>query len=82
MGIENFRYNNINDQYSLSFSQTPGLGLEEIVLYDKNDLKNNLRVEYAKYDYSFDLCRVKGAFASHNTRHDHWRYYLSINDFC
>ena len=76
MGIGNFRYNKINDQYSLSFSQTTGLGLEEIVLYDKNDLKNNLKGKYAKYDYSFDLCRVKGAFASHDTRHDHWRYYL------
>lgn len=76
MGIGNFRYNKIGDQYSLSFSQAPGLGLEEIVLYDKNDLKNNLKGEYTKYDYSFDLCRVNGAFASHDTRHDHWRYYL------
>lgn len=76
MGIGNFRYNKINDQYSLSFSQAPGLGLEEIVLYDKNDLKNNLKGEHAKYDYSFDLWRVQGAFASHDTRFNNWRYYL------
>ena len=77
MGILNFRYNKINDHYSISFSQWLDLGsLEEIVLYDKNNLKNNLKGEYARYDYKFDLCRVKGAFASHDTRYDHWRYYL------
>jgi len=77
MGILNFQYNKINDHYSLSFSQWLELSsLEEIVLYDKNNLKNNLTGEFAKYDYSFDLCRVKGAFANHDTRHDHWRYYL------
>ena len=77
MGIGDFRYNKINDHYSLSFSQWLYLGsLEEIVLYDKNNLKNNLTGEFAKYDYSFDLCRVKGAFASHDTRYDNWRYYL------
>jgi len=76
MGIGDFRYNKINNYYSLSFSQTPSLGLEEIVLYDKNDLKNNLGGKFAKYDYSLDLWRVKGAFASHDTRYDNWRYYL------
>ena len=76
MGIDDFRYNKINDSYSLSFSQWLDVGsLEEIVLYDKNNLKNNLTGEFAKYNYSFDLCRVKGAFASHDTRYDYWRYY-------
>jgi hypothetical protein len=77
MEILNFRYNKINDRYSISFSQWLDLGsLEEIVLYDKNNLRNNLKGEFAKYDYRFDLCRVKGAFASYDTRHHHWRYYL------
>ena len=77
MGIDKFRYNKINDQYSISFSQWLDLGsLEEIVLYDKNDLKNNLKGEFAKYNYQFDLCRVKGAFASHDTKYNNWRYYL------
>jgi hypothetical protein len=77
MGIENYRYTKINDHYSLSFSQWKDLGsLEEIVLYDKNNLKDNLIGEFAKYDYSLDLHRVKGAFASHDTRYDNWRYYL------
>lgn len=76
MGIGDFRYNKIDNYYSLSFSQTPLLGLEEIVLYDKNNLKDNLTGAFAKYDYSVDLWRVKGAFASHDTRYDNWRYYL------
>lgn len=76
MGILSFRYNKINDHYSLSFSQWLELGsLEEIVLYDKNHLRNNLTGEFAKYDYSFDLCRVKGAFARYDTRYNHWQYY-------
>ena len=76
MGIGEFRYNKINDNYSLSFSQWLDLGsLEEIVLYDKDDLKNNLAGESAKYDYKVDLWRAKGAFASHDTRYSNWRYY-------
>lgn len=77
MGIQNFRYNKIDDHYSISFSQWLDLGsLEEIVLYDKNNLRSNLKGAFASYDYKFDLCRVKGAFASHDTRYDNWRYYL------
>ncbi|MEJ7738153.1 MAG: hypothetical protein WKF97_12060 [Chitinophagaceae bacterium] len=77
MGIRPFRYNKINDHYSISFSQWLELGsLEEIVLYDKNDIRNNLEGPYAIYDYKFDLCRVQGASASHDTGYDHWRYYL------
>lgn len=76
MGIGDFRYIKINDDYSLSFSQWLQVGsLEEIVLYDKNDLKNNLTGEYTKYDYSVDLWRIKGAFANHETRYQNWRYY-------
>lgn len=76
MGILNIRYNKINDQYSLSFSQWLELGsLEEIVLYDKSDLRNNLKGHYAAYDYGFDLCRIKGAFAVHDTRYTNWQYY-------
>jgi hypothetical protein len=76
MGIENFRYNKINDRYSISFSQWLDLGsLEEIVLYDKNNLRNNLPGEFLKYDYSFDLSRIKGAFASYEAGYGHWRYY-------
>jgi len=58
-----------------TFFQKMELTLEEIVLYDKNDLKNKLSGEFAKYDYSSDLWRVKGAFSSHGTRHNNWRYY-------
>lgn len=76
MGIHRFRYNKINGQYSLSFSQWLDLGsLEEIVVYDKTDLAGNLTGPYAAYDYSFDLCRIKGAFAKGNTGHSNWKYY-------
>jgi hypothetical protein len=76
MGIEKFRYNKINDRYSISFSQWLDLAsLEEIVLYDKNNLRNNLPGEFLKYDYSFDLSRIKGAFASYETDFEHWKYY-------
>ena len=76
MGILHFRYNRIEDRYSVSFSQWLEIGsLEEIVLYDKTNLRNNLQGEYAKYNYGLDLWRVHGAFASYETGHDHWRYY-------
>lgn len=76
MGILNYRYNKINESYTLSFSQWLEYGsLEVIVLYDKNNIKNNLTGELARYDYNFDLCRIKGAFASHDTEYG-WRYYL------
>src|SRR5687767_9737759 len=77
MGIKNFRYNHINGHYSLSFSQWLDFGsLEELVLYDKNNLRNNLTGPYADYDYKFDLCRVQGASAVHETGQDHWKYFL------
>ena len=76
MGIGEFRYNKIDDSYSLSFSQWLHVGsLEEIVLYDKSDLKDNLTAKFPKYDYNVDLWRIKGAFASHDTRYSKWRYY-------
>lgn len=76
MGIDKFRYNRINDQYSLSFSQWLDWGsLEEIALYDKSNLRNNLTGNYAFYDYQFDLWRVKGAFAVYDTKHPDWQYY-------
>jgi len=78
MGIDNFRYNKIENSYSISFSQWLELGsLEEIVLFDKSDLRHNLPGLYSKYDYSLDLCRAKGAFAGHDTKYDNWRYYHS-----
>jgi len=76
MGITDFRYNQIGDRYSISFSQWLELGaLEEIVLYDKDNLRNNLTGEFATYDYAFDLCRIKGAFESYDTQYSNWRYY-------
>ncbi len=76
MGISGFRYNKIGENYSLSFSQWLHLGsLEEIVLYDKNDLIDKFSAAPTKYDYKVDLWRIKGAFASHDTRYDNWRYY-------
>ncbi len=75
MGIGDFRYNKINDYYSLSFSQWRDLGsLEEIVLYDKNDIAK-MKEALPPYDYQLDLHRVKRAFATYNTRHSNWRYY-------
>jgi hypothetical protein len=77
MGISDFRYNQVGDRYSVSFSQWLELGsLEEIVLYDKDNLRSNLTDEFAKYDYAFDLCRIKGAFISYDTQYTNWRYYL------
>jgi len=76
MGAEGFRYHKIEDRYSLSFSQWLDLGsLEEIVMYDKDDLKNNLTGRYSNYSYKVDLWRVKGAFAIHTTKYDYWKYY-------
>lgn len=77
MGVLNYRYNKINEDYSLSFSQWLDWGsLEVIVLYDKNNLRNKLKGRYADWDYKFDLCRTKGAFASYDTKFKNWRYYL------
>lgn len=76
MGILGFRYNHINDRYSLSFSQWLEIGsLEQIVLYDQDNLRNNLTGEFARYDYQFDLCRVKGAFAVLPAGYPGWQYY-------
>lgn len=76
MGISQYRYNRINGQYSLSFSQWLDFGsLEEIVVYDKTDLANNLTGRYASYDYKFDLCRIKYSFARGETGHSNWKYY-------
>jgi hypothetical protein len=76
MGAGNFRYNRVNDQYSISFSQWLEWGsLEEIVLFDKNDLKNSYSGKFAKYDYQSDLCRANLAFANYDAGHKHWRYY-------
>jgi hypothetical protein len=76
MGVKKFRYNKIDDQYSISFSQWLEFGsLEEIVLYDKTNLRCKFIGIYAKYDYEFDLCRIKGAFAIYDTPHTDWRYY-------
>ncbi len=75
MGIQDFRYNKIKDYYSISFSQWLHLGsLEEIVLYDKNDVAK-MRDALPPYTYDHDLHRVKGAFANFDTRHSNWRYY-------
>lgn len=75
MGTGDFRYNKINDDYSLSFSQWLKLGsLEEIVLYDKNEIIKS-RDALPPYNYGLDLHRAKGAFAIYNTRHNNWRYY-------
>jgi len=77
MGILNFRYNYINEHYSISFSQWLEYGsLEEIVLYDKNDIRNNLPDQYASYDYKFDLCRIQGAFDNRKTKYTDWQYFL------
>ena len=77
MGITGFRYNRINDQYSLSFSQWLECGsLEDIVLFDKNNLRNKLEGRDAPYNYDFDLCRVKGAFAVRATGYTGWTRYL------
>ena len=77
MGVLNYRYNKINEDYSLSFSQWLEWGsLEVIVLYDKNNLRNKLKGRYAEWDYSFDLCRTNSAFASYDTKFKNWRYYL------
>lgn len=76
MGISGFRYNKINDHYSLSFSQWLHIGsLEEIVLYDKYNLRKNYEGRFAPYDYSLDLCRVNLTRLSYDTGKDFWRYY-------
>lgn len=76
IGISEYRYNRIDGQYSLSFSQWLDFGsLEEIVLYDKTDLAHRLTGRYAEYDYRFDLCRIKGAFSKGETRYSNWKYY-------
>jgi hypothetical protein len=76
MGIPGgFRYNKINGSYSLSFSQWLVWGsLEEIVLYDKSSLHKKI-YRLADYDYSLDLHRVNGAFATYDTDYADWAYY-------
>ena len=77
MGVDNnFRYNKINDHYSLSFSQWLAVGsLEEIVLYDKGKVANEMSPGLGQYDYKLDLWRVKGAYTSGETGFENWRYY-------
>ena len=76
MGIDRFRYTKYGDQYFLTFIQWPDGGItEEIVLFGRqNDLKYVVHGE--KYDYNNDIHRVIGAFASYQTSHRNWRYYL------
>lgn len=77
MGIQTFRYNHINNRYSLSFSQWLHLGsTEEIVLYDKDNLRSSLSGQYAMYDYKFDLCRIKGAYEKQELGVENWQSYL------
>ena len=77
MGVDNnFRYNKINDHYSLSFSQWLAVGsLEEIVLYDKGKVANEMSPGLGQYDYKLDLWRVKGAYTSGETGFENWKYY-------
>lgn len=75
MGIRDFRYNKIGESYSLSFSQWLEWGsLEQIVLFDKSGVAS-IHQTNAPYDYQSDLHRVKGAFASFDTKYPYWRYY-------
>lgn len=76
MGISEFRYNKVDDHYSISFSQWLDFGsLEEIVLYDKNSIHKVINKQTA-FDYSNDLHRVNCAFASYEAGVENWRYYL------
>ena len=49
--------------------------LEEIVWFDRDKLRDHLNGRYAEYDYSFDLWRVKGAFAQYESPYPGWKYY-------
>lgn len=76
MGIDKFRYTKYQDQYFLTFSQWPDGGItEEIVLFGKENPEKRW-IPQEEYNYQNDMHRVMGAFASYNTRYDHWRYYL------
>ncbi|MBL7698025.1 MAG: hypothetical protein JNK79_07695 [Chitinophagaceae bacterium] len=76
MGIERFRYTRYKDEYLLSFSQWPDGGItEEIVMFAK-EAPVKRYVPNSEYDYTNDYHRVMGAFASYDTQHAHWRYYL------
>lgn len=75
MGVDKFRYNKMQDQYTLAFSQWLDWGsLEEIVLYTRGDM-GETTADKRNYDYRIDAWRVKGAFASYDTKHPDWRYY-------
>lgn len=76
MGVDRFRYEKMGDYYSLAFSQWLDWGsLEEIVLYDKGNLRNAAGKYSGNYDYRRDVSRVSGAFAVFNTKHPDWQYY-------
>lgn len=78
MGIAGFKYEKLKNHYSLAFSQWLDWGsLEEIVLYDKSNMRNNF-TEYdlcPMCDYKCAVCRSRTAFASYNTNHPDWQYY-------
>lgn len=76
MGIDRFRYKPHNDGYLLSFTQWPDGGVtEEIVMFGKKEPVKQY-IPYHEYDYKNDYHRIMGAFASYDTRHENWRYYL------
>lgn len=75
MGISGFKYYKVGDDFTLSFSQWLDCGsLEEIVLYEKQDLHSNIG-QLISYDYQNDLHRVNGAYAHYPTGYTHWNYY-------
>jgi len=76
MGIDKFRYTKYNDQYFLSFSQWPdGGATEEIVLFGKQNPEKRW-ISHEEYNYKNDMHRIMGAYASYDTKHENWRYYL------
>ncbi len=63
MGIQEYNYKRSGDDYNIGFKQNLDFGLEEIVVYAKNNRHE---------DYYFTL---KGALESYDSEYAHWRYF-------
>lgn len=74
MGITNYRYTKLDDDFTLAFSQwKDGAAMEELVIYDRNPVSEK---GYAKFNYNLDRYRTLTAFAGYDAGVKHWRYYL------
>jgi len=74
MGVTSYRYNKLNGDFTLAFSQwKDGAALEELVIYDRSPVSEK---DYANFNFKLDRYRTLTAFKGYDAGVKHWRYYL------